>query len=92
MWIEIFWFCSISIATSFGFLVGTWVTAKRTPIDTSALANARRHGFIVGWRSAGRSKPDLVLISPTETRAVKSWPELIGSGNPEAHDYGAGLR
>jgi hypothetical protein len=23
---------------------------------------------------------------------MKSWPELIGSGNPEAHDYGAGLK
>ena len=21
---------------------------------------------------------------------MKSWPELVGSGNPEAHDYGAG--
>ena len=23
---------------------------------------------------------------------MKSWPELIGSGNPEAHDYAAGLK
>jgi hypothetical protein len=71
MWMLIFWFCSISIASSFGFLIGT-LMAKRKPIDTNAVANAKRHAFIVGWRAAVRSKPHLVLISPTETREVQS--------------------
>ena len=71
MWPLLYGLLLVSIGVCFGFILGAIVT-KRRPIDTSMVANARRHSFIVGWRAAGRSRPNLVLISPTETRAVKS--------------------
>jgi hypothetical protein len=58
MWLEIFWFCSISIVASCVFLACILI-AKR--IDESAATSTRR-----------RSEPEIVAISPNETRTVRS--------------------
>jgi hypothetical protein len=63
------WFLSVCLAASFGFAAGfIMVGGVRSDMGVSA---PQRRNTIIG--SCGRnSEPHLVLISPTEFRAVKT--------------------
>ena len=63
------WVLSVCLAASFGFAVGVIMTGGiKADVGVSA---PKRRSTITGL-SGRNSEPDLVMISPTEFRAVKS--------------------
>jgi hypothetical protein len=63
------WFLSISIVAAASYILGAIMTSGKRADEIEAKSRRRRVTKI----SHGRKiKPDLVLISPTEMRAVKS--------------------
>lgn len=63
------WFLSISIAASLGYVFGACIAVGARADEIEAKPKRRRVTKILHGR---RREPDLVLISPTEFRAVKS--------------------
>lgn len=63
------WFFAIPIAGSLGYVFGACIAVGKRADEIAAKPKRRRVTKILNGR---RISPDLVLISPTEFRVVKS--------------------